>query len=225
MPSLVNSQANEPSSNVLVSKPVVLPKKCDPVVEIFDFIAENIDQPDLSSVVRRFGARETKAEDNPDLHQSMRNMNTRLSYLELENGDGVQNNVLLSRTDLQDNPHVIKDEKPEKNSSSHSCIFPEDGFKTQEVQDKIIKPQENKIEVEKTEKLEKISEKPVSTPPRSNSISPSSKNGSPETGDDEDSPEQDEENETEPSSRSGNSTLKNRRNSQKKKRRKSKLYF
>ena len=219
MPSLVDSQVdkNENNSKLQVSETLVHRENCDQVVEIFDFIAENIDQSDMSSVVRRFGARETKVSENLELHTSMKNLNSRLSYLELENGDGLQNNVLLSGADLQDNLNVIKGEGLEKYSPSHSEINPEKALTAQEESDI---EQAIKDQPEKNQFSEKLISNPFSQVFEQDS--PRSKTSSPETEEDE-SPEQDDEPET--SSRSGNSTLKKRRNSQKKKRRKSKLYF
>ena len=220
MPSLLDSQVdkNENNSKLQVSETLVNRENCDQVVEIFDFIAENIDQSDMSSVVRRFGARETEVSENLGLHTSMKKMNNRLSYLELENGDGLQNNVLLSGADLQDNLNVIKGEGLEKYAlSANSKINSVKALTAQEESDI---EQAIKHQPEKNQFSEKLISNPFSSVLEQDS--PPSKNSSPETEEDE-SPEQDDEPET--SSRSGNSTLKKRRNSQKKKRRKSKLYF
>lgn len=76
---------------------------------IFEFIAENIDQPDISATVQKYiepGAK-PKLKDQNCLNQAIQNIENRISYLGWDGANGKQENVIVKKTDLCSSQPVI----------------------------------------------------------------------------------------------------------------------
>ena len=76
---------------------------------IFEFIAENIDQPDISATVQKYiepGAK-PKLKDQNCLNQAIQNIENRISYLGWDGANGRQENVIVKNTDLCSSQPVI----------------------------------------------------------------------------------------------------------------------
>merc|ERR550517_2246199 len=147
MPSLVDSAPSETFEDI-TDESVLQKNELSKSVEIFEFIAERIDEAGINASVKQITSVDIISEGDTEdtfAKKAVRNIENRRSYLELDDQDGKQNNVLVNHKDLEGSLSVIVDAST--NSDLSNGVIEEKGSKEKEP--KSLPASESKFEIEK----------------------------------------------------------------------------